>query len=183
MEGPDLAGVKRIVVLGCSGSGKSTLAAVLAQRLTLPFAPTDPIYWQADWTPTPETEVRAWVDAATSAERWMLDGNFDAEADIVWARADLAAWLDLPLATTLWRVSRRNLRWWIAGATVWGGNRMTLAKALAGIRHAWRSHAGKHAAYPAALARFSSLAVVRITSRRQLERWLASLPDGARPNP
>jgi len=167
--------IKRIIVLGCSGSGKSTLAPVLAARLALPYLPTDPVYWTADWRPVPAVEVRAWADAATSAGAWVLDGNFDAERDLVWGRADLAVWLDLPFATTLWRVTRRNLGWWIGRKTVWGGNRMTLAKALTGIRHTLRSHALKHRAYPAQLAEFPHLQIVRITAPRQLAAWLAGL--------
>jgi hypothetical protein len=167
--------IKRIIVLGCSGSGKSTLAPVLAARLALPYLATDPVYWTADWRPVPPVEVRAWADAATSAEAWVLDGNFDAERDLVWGRADLAVWLDLPLARTLWRVTRRNLGWWIGGTTVWGGNRMTLIKALTGIRHTIRSHALKHRTYPGQLAEFPNLQVVRITAPRQLAAWLAGL--------
>ncbi len=169
--------IKRIIVLGCSGSGKSTLAPVLAARLALPYLASDPVYWTADWRPVAPTEVRAWAEAATAAaaEAWVLDGNFDAERDLVWGRAELAVWLDLPLTTTLWRVMRRNLGWWIGRETVWGGNRMTLAKALTGIGHTLRSHALKHRTYPAQLAEFPHLQVVRITAPRQLAAWLAGL--------
>ena len=120
-------------------------------------------------------DVRAWADQATAAESWVLDGNFDAERDLVWGRAQLAVWLDLPLMTTLWRVSRRNLGWWINRETIWGGQRMTLSKALSGIRHALRSHALKRAAYPLRLAEFPHLQVVRIRSARQSKLWLAAL--------
>ena len=167
--------IKRIIVLGCSGSGKSTLAPILAERLALPYLATDAVYWSKDWRPTPPAEVRAWVEAATAAEAWVLDGNFDAEREVVWARAELAVWLDLSLATTLWRVSHRNLGWWVRRETVWGGARMTLTKALTGIRHALRSHALKHRTYPAQLAEFPHLKVVRITAPRELTTWLAGL--------
>ncbi len=166
---------RRILVLGCSGSGKSTLAAALAERLDLPFIATDPIYWTPDWTPTSAAEVRAWVDGVTAADRWVLDGNFDAERDLAWARADLAVWLDLPLATTAWRVTRRNLGFWASRAPVWGTRRMGLGKALTGVRHALRSHPLKRATYPAELARFANLQVVRIRSRRALDEWLGTL--------
>jgi adenylate kinase family enzyme len=166
---------RRIIVVGCSGSGKSTLAPLVAARLALPYLATDGVYWTVDWRPTPAAEVSAWVDAATSGEAWVLDGNFDAERDLVWARAELAVWLDLPFTTTLARVSRRNLGWWIGRQKVWGGARMTLPKALTGIRHTLRSYAQKHATYPALLAGFPNLEVVRLTSPSAVERWLAGL--------
>ena len=166
---------RRIIVIGCSGSGKSTLAPLVAARLALPYLATDGVYWTHDWRPTPAAEVRAWVDEATSAEAWVLDGNFDTERDLLWARAELAVWLDLSFPTTLWRVSHRNLGWWIRRQTVWGGARMALPKALAGIRHTLRSYAQKHATYPALLADFPNLQVVRLTSPAAVKGWLAGL--------
>lgn len=166
---------RRIIVIGCSGSGKSTLAPLIAARLALPYLATDGVYWTADWRPTPAAEVRAWAASASSAEAWVLDGNFDSERDLVWARAELAVWLDLPFATTLARVSRRNFGWWIGRQTVWGGARMTLPKALSGIRHTLRSYTQKRATYPAALAEFPSLQLVRLTSPAAVKHWLADL--------
>jgi hypothetical protein len=166
----------RIIVVGCSGSGKSTLAAALARRYGLPFAPTDDMYWQPDWTPTPEPEVRAWLEAQTARPAWVLDGNFDAQREVLCGRAELAVWLDLPWTTTVGRVLWRNLRWWALGTPIWGGQRMTWAKVIGGVRHASRSYAPKRAAYPALLAGFPQLQVVRLRSPREVRAWLASLP-------
>lgn len=163
----------RVIVLGCSGSGKSTLAARLADRLDLPFVATDALYWRDGWTPTPAADLRDWLDATTASPRWVLDGNFDAQRDILWARADLAIWLDLPWVTTVGRVLRRNIVWWMTRRPVWGGQRMTLSRAVSGIRHAAHSHAVKRRTYPGMLAAFPALAVVRIRSPRELESWLA----------
>lgn len=165
----------RVVVLGCSGSGKSTLAAKLARHLDLPYFATDDIYWRSDWTPVPEADVTAWLDATTAAPRWVLDGNFDAQREILWGRAQLAVWLDLPWTTTLWRVGRRNLRWWLGRTPVWGGRRMTLPRALSGVRHAATSHALKRRSYRAILAGFPNLTVVHIRSQDELAAWLAGL--------
>jgi hypothetical protein len=100
-SGMSRVGFSRIAVLGCSGSGKSTLAAKLASDLDLPFFPTDDVYWRANWTPAPASEVEAWLDATTASSCWVLDGNFDGQRDILWARADLAVWLDLLWLTTV----------------------------------------------------------------------------------
>jgi hypothetical protein len=105
----------------------------------------------------------------------VLDGNFDAQRDILWARAELAVWLDLPWTTTVWRVLVRNLRWWLLRTPIWGGLRMTLPKAWAGVRHAARSHALKRRTYPQLLAEHPGLPVVRIRSARALRRWMDGL--------
>ena len=166
---------RRVVVLGCSGSGKSTLAALLAQKLGLPFIPTDDIYWRPDWTPVPATDVRLWIERATSAEGWVLDGTFDAQRDILWGRAELAIWLDLSWAMTMWRVVRRNLGWWVLRTPVWGGLRMTLPGVWSGVRHAARSHSLKRRTYPNLLADFPNLTVVHIQSAAELRSWIEKL--------
>jgi energy-coupling factor transporter ATP-binding protein EcfA2 len=166
--------VRRIAVIGCSGSGKSTLASALAAQLGLPYVATDSVFWTADWRPTPAAEVRAWLPAATDAERWVTDGNFDADRDLLWARADLIVWLDLPLAVALGQALRRNLGWWVEGTAVWGGQRMTLAKALDGARHVLRSHGEKRRDYPGWLAHLE-VPTVRISRPARLERWVGDV--------
>ena len=155
--------VRRIAVLGCSGSGKSTLAAALAERLSLPYVATDAVFWASDWRPTPMAEVRAWLDAATAADSWVTDGNFDGDRDLLWARADVLVWIDLPLGRVLAQGFGRNLGWWLSGAKVWNSQRMTLAKAIDGARHQLRSHGLKRRAYPGWLAEHPQATVVRIT--------------------
>jgi Cytidylate kinase len=166
--------VRRIAVLGCSGSGKSTLAAALAARLGLPYVATDAVFWTDDWRATPASEVRAWLAEATDAERWVTDGNFDADRDLLWARANLVVWLDLSLAVALSQALRRNLGWWLAGSPVWGGQRMTLAKALGGARHVLRSHAQKRRDYPGWLDEVDAR-IVRIGRPARLERWVGDV--------
>jgi hypothetical protein len=165
----------RIVVLGCSGSGKSTLAAALAEQLDLPFVPTDDVYWRPDWTPVPSSEVRTWIAEAAARAEWVMDGNFDAQRDILWGRAELAVWLDLPWTTTVRRVLVRNLRWWVLRTPIWGGLRMTLPKAWNGVRHAALSHAQKRQVYPGLLATYPGLKVVCIRSAGELRAWVDSL--------
>jgi len=166
-------------VIGGSGSGKSTLAAAIAARLGLPYVATDAVFWTGDWRPVPHAETRAWLAEATRAPAWVTDGNFDGDRDLLWSRAELIVWLDLPLARVLAQAVRRNLGWWASGKPVWGGQRMTLAKAWSGWRHAARSHGLKRRTFPGWLAELEGVTVVRLTSRRAARRWLAGLPAGS----
>jgi hypothetical protein len=167
--------IRRIAVLGCSGSGKSTLAAALAERLTLPYLATDQIFWTDSWRATPASDVRAWLAAAVAQDDWVTDGNFDSDRDLLWERAELIVWLDLPLSVVLGRALRRNLVWWLRRTPVWGGQSMTLAKAFGGVRHVLRSHGLKHATYPAWFACLESKPVVRLRTRAESAKWLAGL--------
>jgi len=166
---------RRVAVIGASGAGKSTLATRLAAQYGLPYVATDAVYWQPGWRPTPAADVRAWLAQATAAERWVMDGNFEPDRDLLWARAELIVWLDLPWRITVRRALSRNLGWWLSREPVWGGQRMTLVKAIAGVRHAVRSHGQKHRDYPGLLAAFPTVQVARIAGARELERWLSAV--------
>lgn len=170
-----MTAARRIAVIGCSGSGKSTLAAALAARLGLPYVATDAVFWTADWRPVPHAETRAWLAEAVRAPAWVTDGNFDGDRDLLWAHAELIVWLDLPLGRVLAQALRRNAGWWLSGARVWGGQRMTLYKAWSGVRHVLASHGLKRRAYPGWLSALEGVAVVRLSSRRAAARWLAGL--------
>jgi hypothetical protein len=170
---------RRIAVLGCSGSGKSTLAATLAAKLGLPYVATDQMFWTDDWRPTHPTEVRASIREVVAHDRWVTDGNFVGDRDLLWARAELIVWIDLPLAIVLAQVLQRNLWWWWRRTPVWGGQKMTLASAFGGVRHVLRSHNLKHSTYPALLAVYEPTPVVRLRTRAELATWAQALnPDG-----
>jgi len=72
--------MRRFVVVGSSsGAGKTTFARALAARLALPHIELDALHWQQTGWELPEREVfRERVDRATSAEAWVLDGNYSA---------------------------------------------------------------------------------------------------------
>jgi energy-coupling factor transporter ATP-binding protein EcfA2 len=165
--------IRRVLVLGSSGAGKSTLAATLAGRLDLPHVPTDQAYWTDVWRPVADPQVRDWIDKASAAEAWVMDGNFDSHREILWARADAAIFLDLPPLLKAIRVARRNLGWALSGESIWGGQRMTLPRAWSGLCYAMSSHAQKRRDYPRMLADFPQLRVVRLGSPVEVRRWLA----------
>jgi len=170
---------RRILIIGASGSGKSTAAAAVAEKLGLPFIATDSFYWLSDWRPAAQVEYGRLADEATSQPRWVMDGNFDDLRAIVWARAELIVWLDFPTALVIRRVILRNTRWLISRTPTWSGNRMDLARAISGIRHACRSIAGKRRNYPAYLSEFPSKPALRFTNPRDLAKWIDGLASRA----
>ena len=68
---------ERINVVGTSGSGKSSLSHQIATHLDLPYIELDQLFWKADWTETPDEEFFQKLKVALSADRWVLDGNYD----------------------------------------------------------------------------------------------------------
>lgn len=167
--------MKRVLVIGVSGSGKSTLAQRLAGLTGLPYIATDPFYWEANWQVASREHVRECVEAATAAEAWILDGNFDGERALVWGRADTLIWLDYPFALTLARVISRNTRLLLSQEPTWSGNHMTVAKLWSGVRHTWRAYRLKRPKYPGYIAEFPHLQVLHFYSPKESMDWLSGL--------
>ena len=90
------AQMPRIVVIGTSCSGKTTFARKLAQRLKTQHIELDAIHWKPNWTPTAREEFRSLAQEAVASEAWVIDGNYRAVRDIVWARATTLIWLNYP---------------------------------------------------------------------------------------
>jgi adenylate kinase family enzyme len=181
--------VRRVSVVGTSGAGKSTLAAELARRLGAPCVELDSVYHQAGWVPLPAAEYRARVAEAAAGECWVIDGNYSAVRDIVWARADTVVWLDLPRRTVMRRIIRRSFRRVAGRVELWNDNRehwgnlFTLDKEESVISWAWQTHAANRVKYEAAMADPANghLRFVRLTSPAAVRRFLRSA--GPSPSP
>lgn len=167
--------LKRILVIGVSGAGKSTLARAAAERLELPFIPTDDLYWSQNWGRVPAQQVCDQIAQLTTAPAWVLDGNFDAQRELVWGRADTIVWLDYPLVVTLPRLVKRNLGWYLSRKPVWAGNVMTLPQALSGMGHGLRGFRSKRRGYPEVLTTFTSAQTLRFRRPKETARWLEKL--------
>ena len=115
-----------------------------------------PINHQPDWTPLPVDEFRRQVSAIDRGESWVIDGNYSAVRDIVWARADTVVWLDLPRWLVMKRVTTRTLGRVVRRRELWNGNRerwrniFTLDKDESVILWSWTQHGKYHDRYEAA---------------------------------
>jgi adenylate kinase family enzyme len=167
--------MKRILVIGTSGSGKSSLAERLSKRLNLPFFASDHFYWEPGWKTALAEKVRQQVSEVVSREAWVLDGNFDDERDLVWKQADCIVWLDYSFMTIFRQIVLRNFRWTMTQQPTWSGNKMTLQRAISGIRHAVKSYSEKKQNYLRWLAELRSVTVYRFCTNREMEIWFQDL--------
>ncbi|WP_033441484.1 hypothetical protein [Saccharothrix sp. NRRL B-16314] len=167
---------RRIVILGVSGAGKSTLAHELVPLVDGTHVELDALHHGPNWTPTPVDEFRARLAAATDGPAWVVDGNYvDRAAAVLWHRADLVVWLDLPLRVILPRLVRRSTARIVRRSELWNGNRETL-NALFGpdslLTWAYHAHRRHRAEYPDRLER-NGVPWVRLRSAAEVGRWLA----------
>jgi adenylate kinase family enzyme len=170
----------RVSVVGNSGSGKSTLARALAVRLGVPYVELDAIHHQRGWQPIPTDEFRTRVNAATANSSWVVDGNYSAVRDLVWARADTVVVLDLPRHAVMRQLIWRTVRRVAFRVELWNGNRERLRNLFTRdpnesvIVWAWHRHSVYRARY-LAMANdplWDHLTFVRIQSRKDIRRLL-----------
>ena len=100
--------MKRIAVFGNAGGGKSTLARRLAEITRLPLYPLDMIQFKPGGGAVPHEEYLKTHADLLRRDEWIIDG-FGCKAS-AWERlaaADTLVYVDLPLATHHWWVTKR----------------------------------------------------------------------------
>jgi len=167
----------RIVVKGGSGAGKSTFAGRLAAMLRVPYIELDALHHGANWSPATASELKTRLANALDHTRgWVVDGNYDSKlGTTIIDQAELIVWLDLALATKLWRLTRRTARHWLRREELWNGNRETLRGLFWGRESlfGWAviSHFNQRRDWPAG---FTDRPFVRLRTTKEVEAWLTS---------
>jgi len=173
--------MQRVSVVGNSGSGKSRVAAALAARLSVPHVELDAIFHQPGWIPLPVSEFRQRVAALAEQDGWVIDGNYSAVRDLVWARADTVMWLDFPRSLVMRRIVARSLTRVLWRRELWNGNRERWSNLVSVdpersiIAWAWTQHRTYQERYAAAMAdpACAHLRFVRLRSPAEVEAFLA----------
>lgn len=168
------APVRRVLVAGSSGAGKTTLAAAVGAALGLPHVELDALFHGPGWVPRPS--FRADVERLAASDHWVTEWQYDAVRDLLASRADLLVWLDLPRAVVVRQVARRTVVRRLRGSELWNGNREPPLRTLLTdpehvVRWAWATHGSTAPRVRALLERRPELAVVRLRSRREVDRW------------
>jgi adenylate kinase family enzyme len=174
---------RRIVVLGVSGAGKSTLARTLAPLVDGVHVELDAIDHGPNWTSPPVEEFRERIVAATDGPAWVTDGNYvNQTAEVLWHRADLIVWLDLPLRVVVPRLVRRSTSRIVRRTELWNGNRERLDMLLGPesvVAWAIKARRRHRAEYPDRLPRIG-VPWVRLRSPAEVRRWLAEFSTAGR---
>jgi adenylate kinase family enzyme len=103
--------MKRVAVFGNTGGGKSTLAKRLADVTRLPLYPLDKLQYRAGGDKVPHEEyLKAHADLMRQDE-WIIDGfGCVASAWERFSKADTLVFIDLPLVTHYWWVTKRLIK-------------------------------------------------------------------------
>jgi adenylate kinase family enzyme len=165
----------RVLVVGSGGAGKTTVARALAVRTGLPLIHLDAHFWRPNWEPTPAEAWRAKVRDLVATPHWVIDGNYSATLDLRLPVADTIVFLDLPRRVTLPSVLARQVRWYgRVRPEMARGCRERVSSEFA--RWLWRfPREGRQRLLDAIAAAGAEDRVIRFTSRRAVNAWLAAV--------
>jgi adenylate kinase family enzyme len=102
--------MNRVMLIGNGGGGKTTLAYQIAKQYRLPLTEIDTLQFQPGWVRTPEPALRAAIQAAHRAERWLIDGFGPWDQIEERARlADTIIFVDHPIWVHFWWACERQI--------------------------------------------------------------------------
>jgi adenylate kinase family enzyme len=167
---------RRIVVAGTAGAGKTTVAARIGDLFGIIHVEIDGLFHGPGWEPRPEfvSDVKAFADRPD----WVTEWQYDAVRPYLAERADLVVWLDFPRSTVMRQVVGRTVSRRLRREELWNGNREFPFRAFFTdrehiVRWAWRTHGANHDRVVALGRARPDLPVVKLSTRRDVERWLA----------
>jgi adenylate kinase family enzyme len=137
----------------------------------------DELTWEPGWVQVPDDEQRRRIEAICIGEKWVLDTAYGKWLDIPLARAELIVALDYPRPLSLFRLLRRTVTRALDGRPVCNGNYETFRHVFSRdsiILWHFRSFSRKRRRIRTWMTDPSTPEVVRLTSPRQAERWLAT---------
>ena len=103
--------MKKVAVFGNAGGGKSTLARRLAELTGLPLHPLDKIQYRAGGGEVPHDEYLKAHAELVDRNEWIIDGfGSVASAWERFSKADTLVYVDLPLVTHHWWVTKRLVK-------------------------------------------------------------------------
>ena len=173
----------RVVVVGTSGAGKTAMAKRIASALDLRCIELDRLHWEPNWqalTVTNPDEFVRRVDAATSDDAWVCDGNYGLVRDLIWRRATHLIWLDYSRTVVMYRVIKRSVARAFDQTELWAGNEEDWRRWLRPshpIRWAWSTWRDRRSRFEELLngAQYRHLAVVRLQNPRDAAKVIDQL--------
>ena len=169
---------RRVMVYGVTGAGKTTAAARISEATGIPWVSVDDLTWEPGWVAVPPEEQRRRVTEICSRDAWLLDTAYGDWLDVPLARVELVVALDYPRWLSLQRLVRRTLARVLDKKTICNGNTETWRQMLGSdsiIRWHFRSFPRKRDRIAAWTADPEGPRVLRFTTPRELDRWIAAL--------
>jgi adenylate kinase family enzyme len=133
--------MKKVAVFGNAGGGKSTLARRLAELTRLPLYPLDIIQFRAGGVKVSHEEYLKMHAELLRQDKWIIDGyGSTASAWERFVEADTLVYIDLPLITHHWRVTKRLVKGLFENPEGWPENSPIWSSTLDSYKVLWLCH-------------------------------------------
>ncbi|TYL96668.1 adenylate kinase [Bradyrhizobium rifense] len=141
--------MKKVAVFGNAGGGKSTLARQLSEISGLPLHSLDLVqfrqgrYWAGEENggKIPHDEYLKIHAELLTQSQWIIDGyGCVASAWERFSAADTLVYIDLPVLTHYWRVTKRLIQGTYRNPTGWPEHSPVWSSTLDSYRVIWRCH-------------------------------------------
>ena len=171
--------MNRVAVFGNAGAGKSTVARNLARVTGLPLHVLDIVQFPhggrgAKMQPDEYAKLHAEL---LRQDRWIIDGFENVTA--AWERfaaADTLIYVDLPVATHYWWVTKRLIKGLFANPPGWPENSPLWASSMDSYKVVWRCHRGLTPRYRRLVAEMAATKRVHhLRSPAEIEAFLDSI--------
>lgn len=98
---------KKIWIIGSPGAGKTTIASKLSRRINVKLLELDNVYWSKNWIKNTNV-VKEFINPFTEDSSWIIDGYYDDSADVMFDKANIIFWVQVPYLIMMWRLFRRS---------------------------------------------------------------------------
>jgi adenylate kinase family enzyme len=133
--------MKKVAVFGNAGGGKSTLARRLAELTRLPLYSIDRMQFRAGGNVVPHEEYLKAHAELLRQEEWIIDGYGGiGPAWERFAKADTLVYIDLPLVTHGWHVTKRLIKGMFVAPEGWPENSPLWSSTMASYSVLWPCH-------------------------------------------
>ena len=171
--------MKRVAVFGNAGAGKSTLSRRLAELTRLPLHNIDMVQFPdgGDGEQLPhEAFLKIHADLLRQ-DKWVIDGFGSAASSFErFAHADTLVYVDLPLVTHHWFVTKRLIKGLVATPEGWPENSPIWRSSMNSYKVLWLCHRGLTPRYRQFVAgAAASKRVHHVKSRAEMKAFLAAI--------
>lgn len=174
--------MKRVAVFGNTGGGKSTLAKRLADITQLPLFPLDMIQFKTGGGMLPHEEYLKAHAGLLREDEWIIDG-FGSVAT-AWERfssADTLVYVDLPLITHHWLVTKRLIKGIFVAPEGWPEDSPLWRSTMNSYKVIWSCHRGLTPKYRQLIADMAvSKRVHHLKSRAEIAAFLVAIKNELR---
>jgi adenylate kinase family enzyme len=102
----------KIAIIGNAGSGKSTLGFKLQKKLGITLYHLDQYDWKANWQHVEMKKFEKIHKDLCDRDTWIIEGQAMEQLNYRIVKADVIIFLDIAIATCLWRVIKRAIFNW-----------------------------------------------------------------------